>query len=368
MDKIHAMQLFIRVADLESFSRAAETLALPKGSVSRQIQALENRLGTQLLHRTTRRVSLTQDGMVYYERAKDLLANLDELDGMFQHDPSSISGRLRVDMPVGVARNLVIPKLPAFLQHYPGIELELSSSDRLVDVIREGFDCVVRVGTLKDSGLIARPLGKLSVINCASPDYLTRFGYPETLGDLGAARPGLRLPGAMDAYEQGVRAILGQLVSVAMAARLTAKVAAGWGEPLAEAPGYVLFPTPEALSRADPQALKALGMPLRRAEALIHLARAALSGELPLTAPADIDAGLRQLQALPGIGRWTANYFALRGWQAKDIFLPDDYLIKQRFPGMTPAAIARYARRWQPMRSYALLHIWYTDDWIPAAE
>lgn len=189
-----------------------------------------------------------------------------------------------------------------------------------------------------------------------------------TLGDLVQARPGLRLPGALDAFEQAVRAVLGQLVSVAMAARLTAKVAAGWGEPLAEAPGYVLFPTPEALSRADPQALKALGMPLRRAEALIHLARAALSGELPLTAPADIDAGLRQLQTLPGIGRWTANYFALRGWQAKDIFLPDDYLIKQRFPGMTPAAIARYARRWQPMRSYALLHIWYTDDWAPAAE
>ncbi|BAS34414.1 3-methyladenine DNA glycosylase [Klebsiella pneumoniae] len=188
------------------------------------------------------------------------------------------------------------------------------------------------------------------------------------LGSLAEARPGLRLPGALDAFEQAVRAVLGQLVSVAMAARLTAKVAAGWGEPLADAPSYVLFPTPEALSRADPQALKALGMPLRRAEALIHLARAALSDELPLTAPADIDAGLRQLQTLPGIGRWTANYFALRGWQAKDIFLPDDYLIKQRFPGMTPAAIARYARRWQPMRSYALLHIWYTDDWIPAAE
>ncbi len=83
MDKIHAMQLFIRVAELESFSRAAETLSLPKGSVSRQIQALENQLGTQLLHRTTRRVSLTQDGMVYYERTKDLLANLDELDSMF---------------------------------------------------------------------------------------------------------------------------------------------------------------------------------------------------------------------------------------------------------------------------------------------
>ncbi|BBR56913.1 MULTISPECIES: LysR family transcriptional regulator [unclassified Klebsiella] len=184
MDKIHAMQLFIRVAELESFSRAAETLGLPKGSVSRQIQALENHLGSRLLHRTTRRVLLTQDGMVYFERAKDLLSNLEELDSLFQTDPSSVSGRLRVDMPVAIARNVVIPRLPDFLQHYPGIELELSSSDRLVDVIREGFDCVVRVGALKDSGLIARPLGKLTVINCASPSYLARFGYPESLEDL----------------------------------------------------------------------------------------------------------------------------------------------------------------------------------------
>ena len=184
MDKIHAMQLFIRVAELESFTRAADTLGLPKGSVSRQIQALENHLGCRLLHRTTRRVLLTQDGMVYYERAKDLLSNLDELDSMFQSDPSSVSGRLRVDMPVGIAKNVIIPRLPEFLQRYPGIELELSSSDRLVDVIREGFDCVVRVGTLKDSGLIARALGKLTIINCASPAYLERFGYPDSLDSL----------------------------------------------------------------------------------------------------------------------------------------------------------------------------------------
>jgi len=186
MDKIHAMQLFIRVAELESFTRAADTLGLPKGSVSRQIQALENHLGCRLLHRTTRRVLLTQDGMVYYERAKDLLSNLDELDSMFQSDPSSVSGRLRVDMPVGIAKNVIIPRLPEFLQRYPGIELELSSSDRLVDVIREGFDCVVRVGTLKDSGLIARSLGKLTIINCASPAYLERFGYPDSLDSLSA--------------------------------------------------------------------------------------------------------------------------------------------------------------------------------------
>jgi len=212
MDKIHAMQLFIRVAEVESFSRAADSLGLPKGSVSRQIQALENHLGIRLLHRTTRRVQLTQDGMVYFERAKDLLSNLDELDGLFQQDPTSISGRLRVDMPVTMARNLLIPRLPAFLQQYPGIELELSSSDRLVDVVREGFDCVVRVGTLKDSGLIARPLGKLSIINCASPDYLWRFGYPETLDDLAdhavihyAVNLGSRPPGFEVFSDNGIR-------------------------------------------------------------------------------------------------------------------------------------------------------------------
>lgn len=189
-----------------------------------------------------------------------------------------------------------------------------------------------------------------------------------TLGELAQPRPGLRLPGSLDAFEQAVRAVLGQLVSVAMAAKLAGKVAAAWGEPLADAPEFYLFPTAHQLAQADPQALKALGMPLRRAEALIHLAQAAISGELPLVAPDNIEAGMKQLQTLPGIGRWTASYFALRGWQAQDIFLPDDYLIKQRFPGMTPTRIARYASRWQPWRSYALLHIWYTQGWSPDEE
>ncbi|WP_113650521.1 LysR family transcriptional regulator [Escherichia albertii] len=184
MDKIHAMQLFIKVAELESFSRAADFFALPKGSVSRQIQALENQLGTQLLQRTTRRVRLTPDGMTYYQRAKDILSNLNELDGLFQHDVTSISGKLRVDIPPGIAKNLFLPHLPDFLYQYPGIELELSSSDHPVDILRDGFDCVVRIGTLPDDGMITRPLGKLTMVNCASPHYLTRFGYPENLDDL----------------------------------------------------------------------------------------------------------------------------------------------------------------------------------------
>ncbi|MDM2960585.1 DNA-3-methyladenine glycosylase 2 [Citrobacter sp. CK202] len=190
----------------------------------------------------------------------------------------------------------------------------------------------------------------------------------DALGSLGAARPGLRLPGSVDAFEQGVRAILGQLVSVAMAAKLTAKVARRYGDVLADAPEYVCFPTPQTLAAADPFALKALGMPLKRAEALIHLARATLDGTLETVAPQDIALGVKNLQTFPGIGRWTANYFALRGWQAKDIFLPDDYLIKQRFSGMTPAQIRRYAERWKPWRSYALLHIWYTDGWQPSVD
>ncbi|HGY1165688.1 TPA: DNA-3-methyladenine glycosylase 2 [Citrobacter braakii] len=188
------------------------------------------------------------------------------------------------------------------------------------------------------------------------------------LGNLGAARPGLRLPGSVDAFEQGVRAILGQLVSVTMAAKLTAKVAHAYGDTLEDAPEYVCFPLPEALASADPLHLKALGMPLKRAEALIHLARSALEGTLASVAPSDIEQGVKHLQTFPGIGRWTANYFALRGWQAKDIFLPDDYLIKQRFPGMTPAQIRRYAERWKPWRSYALLHIWYTEGWQPSVD
>lgn len=184
MDKIQAMQVFVRVAELQSFTRAAESMGLPKGSLSRQLQSLENMMGVRLLHRTTRRVQLTQDGQVYYERCRDVLATLDEMDSLFQHDPTTLSGRLRVDMPVSMACDYVLPLLPGFMQNYPGIELELSSSDRRVDVVREGFDCVVRVGTLENSGLIARPLGKLTIINCASPDYLTRFGTPTTLDDL----------------------------------------------------------------------------------------------------------------------------------------------------------------------------------------
>lgn len=173
------MQVFVRVAELSNFTRAAESLGLPKGSVSRLVQQLETRMSARLLHRSTRRVQLTQDGQVFYQRCKELLANMEELESMFQSNPASVSGRLRVDMTTGMATNLVLPRLAEFLNRYPALEIELSCTDHRVDVVREGFDCVIRTGTLKDSGLIARPLGQLSVVNCASPGYLRRYGTPD---------------------------------------------------------------------------------------------------------------------------------------------------------------------------------------------
>jgi DNA-binding transcriptional LysR family regulator len=188
MNRIEAMHTFLRVAELGSFTRAAETLGLPKASASTAIQQLETALGTRLLHRTTRRVELTQDGRAFYERSKDLLADLDELQSMFQQGPLALRGRLRVDMPVKLARNFVIPRLPEFLSAHPGIEIELSSTDRRVDLVREGFDCVLRVGTLADSSLVARPLGTFRVLTCASPEYLRTHGTPRSLDDLASHR------------------------------------------------------------------------------------------------------------------------------------------------------------------------------------
>lgn len=188
MRTIEGMQIFVRVAELSSFTQAAEQLGLPKARVSTAVQQLESELGTRLLHRTTRRVQLTQDGQAFYERSKDVLADMDELQTMFQHGVQSLRGRLRVDMPTLIARDQIVPRLPQFLAEHPHIDIELSSTDRRVDLVREGFDCVLRVGPLLDSGLVARPLGELKQINCASPAYLRQHGTPTTLDDLAAHR------------------------------------------------------------------------------------------------------------------------------------------------------------------------------------
>jgi DNA-binding transcriptional LysR family regulator len=186
MNRLDAMQTYVRVAELASFTRAADSLGLPKASASTAVQQLESALGTRLLHRTTRKVMMTQDGQAFYERCKDLLADMDELQSMLQQGSQALRGRLRVDMSSGMARNFVIPRLPEFLERHPQIGLELSSTDRRVDLVREGFDCVMRVGTLADSNLIARPLGAYRIINCASPGYLRAHGTPHSVDDLAA--------------------------------------------------------------------------------------------------------------------------------------------------------------------------------------
>jgi len=178
------MQIYLRVAELASFTQAAESMGLPKASISSAVQRLENQLGTRLLHRTTRKVQMTQDGQAFYERCKDLLADMEELQTMFQVGQSGLVGRLRVDMSSGIAKDLVVPRLPEFLRQHPQLDIELSSTDRRVDLVREGFDCVLRVGMLADSSLIARPLGHLRLINCASRDYLDSYGTPLSLDDL----------------------------------------------------------------------------------------------------------------------------------------------------------------------------------------
>jgi DNA-binding transcriptional LysR family regulator len=183
MDRLDHLRSFLRVAELGSFTAAAEQLGLPKASVSLAVQRLEAEVGVQLLHRTTRRVRLTADGAQFQQRARDLLDDMEDLQGMFRRD-TQLKGRLRVDMSSGLARQLVIPHLPGFLEKHPGLEIELSGTDRRVDLVREGFDCVVRVGPLDDNTLVARPLGVMHIVNCASPAYLAAYGVPRSLDDL----------------------------------------------------------------------------------------------------------------------------------------------------------------------------------------
>ncbi len=188
MHLTESLRIFVRVAELGSFSAAADLLSLPRTTVSAAVRAAEAELGTRLLHRTTRKVQLTQDGQVVLDRALDLLGDVDELRGMFKADGASLSGRLRVDMPATLANELVVPALPAFMARHPGLELQLSSVDRRVDLVREGFDCVLRVGRIGDTSLIARPLGAYRMINVASPAYVKAAGRPKTLDDLSQHR------------------------------------------------------------------------------------------------------------------------------------------------------------------------------------
>lgn len=184
MPNLQALFIFARVAELMSFTRAAESLGIQKGRVSTVIRMLEQEVGATLLHRTTRSVQLTEDGRAFYSRARDLLAEAQDVQSMFASNGAPLRGRLRVDMPTQLAKSVVIPALPQLLRANPELELELSTTDRRVDLVQEGFDCVIRLGPIVDDSLVARSLGKLRMINAASPRYLAQYGIPKTLDDL----------------------------------------------------------------------------------------------------------------------------------------------------------------------------------------
>lgn len=184
MNKLQAMEVFVQVVDAGGFTRAAENMQLPKATVSNLIQSLETALAVKLLHRTTRQISVTADGAAYYERCLRILADVRDAEESLSRTKLSPSGRLRVDAPSALARDMLIPALPDFFARYPDITLELGCSDRPVDLIEEGVDCAVRGGALSDSTLIARRIGALNFTTCAAPSYLARYGTPQHPRDL----------------------------------------------------------------------------------------------------------------------------------------------------------------------------------------
>lgn len=188
MDRLEAMRLFTRIVELGSFSRAAEQLGLARASATQSIKQLEARLGVRLLLRTTRQVTPTVDGEAYYQRCLVILNDVDDLDAEFSHAGRTPQGRIRIDLSGSLCRLVLLPALPGFCATYPQIKLDITISDRHIDLIREGVDCVLRFGGLGDIPHVARRLAHLPQVTCASVDYLQRFGTPQTLADLGHHR------------------------------------------------------------------------------------------------------------------------------------------------------------------------------------
>ena len=184
MDQLAAMRVFARVVETGNFTRAANALNIPKTTVTNMVQGLEAHLRTTLLNRTTRRVMVTTDGALYYERATQILSEIDELDSSLSNANVQPSGRLRVEMAGVFADDIIIPNLCDFHERFPLIRLDIGVGDRLVDYIAENVDCALRVGTLRDQSLIARKVSELDFITCASPGYIERFGIPQQPEDL----------------------------------------------------------------------------------------------------------------------------------------------------------------------------------------
>jgi LysR family transcriptional regulator for bpeEF and oprC len=184
MDQVAAMRAFVKVVESGSFTRSSSALGMPKATLTKLVQGLESHVQTKLLHRTTRRVTVTPDGAAYYERVVRLLADLDELDASMTLSQATPRGRLRIDVSASLALLTIIPALPDFHARYPDIQIDIGVTDRPVDLIGENVDCVLRGGELKDQSLIARRVAEVRFITCAAPSYLARYGEPAHPTDL----------------------------------------------------------------------------------------------------------------------------------------------------------------------------------------
>ncbi|MFP2960071.1 LysR family transcriptional regulator [Myxococcus sp. 1LA] len=180
---IDSLKVFARVAEVRSFTQAARQLGMPKARASAHVQKLEAELGAQLLQRSTRVVRLTPEGEQLLKRTHGFLADAEEIAALFQAG-RVLRGRVRVELPVIIARDFVIPRLPELLARHPQLQFDICASDRLTAALREGFDLVLRVGPVNEPGLVGRRIGEASMMNCASPSYLRQHGTPRTLDDL----------------------------------------------------------------------------------------------------------------------------------------------------------------------------------------
>jgi DNA-binding transcriptional LysR family regulator len=184
MDQLLAIRAFARVVEAGSFTRAADSLDMPKATLSKLVQELEGHLSVRLLQRTTRRVTVTPEGRDYYDKTSRILADLDDVDTSFNIARSKPRGHLRIDIGSSTASEVLIPALPSFMARYPEIRIDLGVSDRSVDLVGDSVDCVIRGGALDNSTLVARSIGQASFVTCATPAYLKQFGvpaYPEEL-------------------------------------------------------------------------------------------------------------------------------------------------------------------------------------------
>lgn len=184
MENLNALRVFVRVAETRSFTEAAKRLGLTSSAVSKAITRLEQELNVRLLHRTTRSVGLTNDGASFFEHCLQVLAQIEDAENVLNRATSSPHGRLRVHMPVGFGRRVIVPALSQFIEQHPALVLDAELSDRTVDLAYEGIDAAVHIGEPADARLIARRLCNLRFVACASPEYLARHGAPLTPDEL----------------------------------------------------------------------------------------------------------------------------------------------------------------------------------------